>query len=70
MLRIKHEAAMMCQNSQITQQHLRQFLTQHNEKEEVGYVRRLRQDGFQATDQADDSQRKRDTQGRGDFRRG
>ena len=64
------QAAMMCQNSEITQQHLQQFQKQHNEEEEVSYARRHRKNGYQARrDQTDDSDRKRDNQGRRDFRR-
>ena len=65
------QTAMMCQNSEITQQQLRQFQKQHNEEEEVSYTRRHRQNCYQPRrDHTDDSGRKRDNQGRRDFRRG
>ena len=60
----------MCRNSEITQQHLEQFQKQHNDVEEVSYTRRPRQNGYQPRrDQTDDSDRKRDNQGRQYFRR-
>ena len=40
------QASMMCRNSEITQQHLRQFQKQHNELEEVSHTRRHRQNGM------------------------
>ena len=50
------QAAMMFRNSEITQQHLRQFEKQHNEKEEVSW-----KNGYQPRrDQTDDSDSKRD----------
>ena len=55
------QAAMMCRNSEITQQHLRQFEKQHNEKEGVSYTRRHWKNGYQQRrDQTDDSDSKRD----------
>ena len=65
------QAAMMCRNIEITQQHLRQFQKQRIEEEEVGYTRRHRQNCYQSRrDQTDDSDRKRDNQKRKDFRTG
>ena len=37
------QAAMMCRNSEIIQQHLQQFQKQHNDVEEVSYTKRHRQ---------------------------
>ena len=54
------QAAMMCRNSEITQQHLRQFQKQHNEGKKLSYTRRHRQNAYQPRrDQTDDSDRKR-----------
>ena len=64
------QAVMACRNSEKTQQHLRQFQKQDNKEEEVSYTRRNRQNGYQPRrDQKDNSDRKRDNQGRRDFRR-
>ena len=53
------QAAMICRNSEITQQHLRQLQKQHNEEEGVSYTRRHRQSGYQPRrDQTDDSDKK------------
>ena len=63
------QAAMMRRNSEITQ-YLRKFKKQHNEEEEVSYNRRHRRNGYQTQrNQTDDSDWKRDNQGRQDFRR-
>ena len=65
------QAAMMCRNSEITQQHLRQFQKQRIEEEEVGYTRGHRQNCYQLRrNQTDESGRKRDNQKRKDFRTG
>ena len=58
----------MCRKSEITQQSLQQFQKQYNE--EVSYTRWHMQIGYQPLrDQTDDSDRKRNNQGRQDFRR-
>ena len=41
------QVAMMCRNSEITQQYLRQFQKQHNEEEEASYTRRHRKNAYQ-----------------------
>ena len=65
------QAAMMCWNSKITQQHLQQSQKQHNEEKEVSYTRRDKQSGYQPrNDQTVDLDGKKDNQGRQDFRRG
>ena len=56
----------MCRKSEITQQYLQQFQKQYNE--EVSYTRWHMQIGYQSLrDQTDDSDRKRNNQGRRDF---
>ena len=47
------QAVMMCRNSEITQQHLRQFQKQHNEVAEVSYTRGHRQNGYQPRKRSD-----------------
>ena len=55
------QAAMMCRNSEITQQHLRQFQKQRIEEEEVGYTRRHRQNCYQSRRDQTDIQTEKET---------
>ena len=56
---------------EITEQQPRHYQEQHNEEEEVNYARKHKQDKYQAQrNQTNDSDRKRDDQGRWDSRRG